>query len=585
VLFGSANSFKYQLTALGISAAAFLFLFVPMFDKKRSRTPLESAFALVNFPLFWLGLALFALMLAQGLNPAWTTVIQTSSFRITPLAQEQFIPWLPTGVDAPLSLNQPPNGMNAFRQMVIFGSPWLLLCALWAGVRRRKAFAGIAWAVVTGGLLLVSWGVLMRLNGTHDLLGKYTMANTSFFATFLYQNHAGAWIALLFGLAVALALWHWSRATTLMASGGPHLLGASLALCFALASVCTLSFGSMLTIGVVLFIVVPVAILWHLLRKGVSQNALVGGALASALLALLALAFYATTDLQVVESKLTQKFNLVEKQKIDDRVLFREATWKMLEDKNYNPVTGWGAGSYRWVSPPFYQKIPDFQPHGRSPGIRSNFALCDWLQMAAEWGAGGLAIVAAAFLWMAGWLLMRIRRWTPATLVLTSTLLLFIGHAWMDFLNYSIPLLSLVALVAVATAKFSLSERKTSERTPKAETPGKRSRNSNGGNANADGNGNNDVNDAAADSASTGRGHGRGSRHHHHHHHHGHSHSHGQSDGDGQSHGQHRHHSHHPREHHHEHVEGVWIPQELLGGQVKLKYGDSLESAAAPEPE
>ncbi|MDR2862791.1 MAG: hypothetical protein LBV54_02775 [Puniceicoccales bacterium] len=452
VLYGAVQ-LEVQFLSLGISAAAFLFLFLPVFDGGKSNTALDSIKALVRFPLFWLGLLLFALMACQGLNPEWTVIVRTYTMRLFPEAQH--IHWLPTGVDSPFDMDRRPGGMNAFRQMIIFGGPWLLLCALWAGIHRRRAIVGIAWGVLTVGFVLAAWGVQMRITGQQHL-GPYNTLNTSFFATFLYQNHAGAWLSLLFGSALALTFWHWGKSATVSASGGPHLLSAGLALCLACASVCTLSFGGMFSLGTLLFVGAPVGVLWTLFRKGVNLNAIIGGAVAAAMLAFLAFVFFETTNLQETEAKLSRKFKLVENARIDDREPFRRATWSMVEFKDYEKVwTGWGAGSYRWTSPHFFKRIKEFR-HRDGSFERANYAHCDWLQMLVEWGVAGVALVAAAFLWMAAWLLRRLRQWSPATFVLALALVLFIGHASMDFLNYSMPVLSLVAFTAVAAARFVL---------------------------------------------------------------------------------------------------------------------------------
>jgi hypothetical protein len=76
--------------------------------------------------------------------------------------------------------------------------------------------------------------------------------------------------------------------------------------------------------------------------------------------------------------------------------------------------------------------------------------------MLCEWGIIGSSIVALAFVWTSSWFLRKIRRWTPATLVLLFAITLFIAHACFDFLNYSIPLLSLLAFIVAMTAKLTL---------------------------------------------------------------------------------------------------------------------------------
>jgi O-antigen ligase len=458
-LLASAGAFssvplQAQWLVLGLAGTAFLFLFFPLFDENDSQRIVRSLRALLRFPVFWLGLLLFALMLVQGLNTSWLPRFRSYGFQMFP--KPHWAGW-PTGVDTPFNLEISPGGMNAFRQMLIFGAPWLLLCALWAGVRSRRIFAGIAWTVLIGAVGLAAWGAKMRFGREKILLGRYTDEDTSFFATFLYQNHAGAWLSLVFALAVALTLWHWEKAMSRGARSGPHLLSAALAVCIILGAVCTLSFGSMLTIAVLLLVVTPAAVLWSLARKGASRSVVLGGTVATALVATLAWVFYTTSDLSQVEAKLTHKLQRVESKTLDDRAPLRRVTWQMITARDGKYLaTGWGAGSYRWISPHFFHREKEFK---NRPRLRANYAHCDWLQMLAEWGIAGVSLVAAAFLCVAGWFLRNIKRWTPVMLVPVCAIFLFMGHASMDFLNYSMPLLCLVGFSVVAAAKMGLSPR------------------------------------------------------------------------------------------------------------------------------
>jgi hypothetical protein len=412
---------------------------------------------LVRFPLFWLGVLLLGYMAIQGLNPNWHVVFRSFYYRVLPLKPDEFVAWLPTGVDAPALLEREnPGGMNAFRQMLVFGTPWLLLCALWCGVKSKRALAAVGWAVLVTMLGVVAWGGQMRIAGTQKLLGFYNLGNfeTSFFATFLYQNQAAAWLSLTFGAAIALGVWHWENARKTNAGSGPHLLCGAFALWVTFGIVFVLSFGGFVTVALQLFLGVPVAIIWALVRRGANRNVIIGGIITSVLIGLLAFTFCATADFSKIENKLSRKFHLAETNRIDNREPIRRAALLMAEhtDKRGKEYiwTGWGAGSFRWVSPKFFRQVPETRHK------RYNYAHCDWLQMLCEWGVAGTSIVAVAFFWAVAWFLRNIRRWTPATFPLLLAIVLFMAHAAFDFLIYSVPILSLVALLVVLAGRLSL---------------------------------------------------------------------------------------------------------------------------------
>lgn len=446
-----------QWWVFGLSALTFLCLFLPVgYDGLLSNTPLESWRRLRRFPIFWLGLLLFGLMLVQSLNPAWTVEVGEKVTRVRP--EPEHVGWLPIGVDAPFSSEVALGGMNGWRQMLIMAGPWLLLCAWWAGMERRRSWVGVAWAVLVVGLILVGWGAQMRIGNTWELNGLYNHGNTSFFATFLYQNQAAAWYSLLFALAVGMALWHWERAVAGQANkGGPHFLASGFAVMIALGMVFTLSFGGMLTLAVLLLVCTPVAVLWDWIRHGVEKNLVIGLGVSAMLLAVVAGVFAATSDLQEVETKLRRKFDLAQKKSLDDRAPLRRATWSLItyRDNDYL-LYGYGAGSYRWLSPGFMRQQPEFRNKQGKLTHRTNYAHCDWLQIVAEWGSVGFGLVTLGLLWAAWRFLRAWRRWTPVVFMLGAGALLFLAHAWMDFLIYSPPLLGLFFFVALAAYRIGL---------------------------------------------------------------------------------------------------------------------------------
>ncbi len=446
-----------QWWVFGLSALTFLCLFLPVgYDGLLSNSPMESWRRLRRFPIFWLGLLLFGLMLAQSLNPAWIVEVGEKTTRVRP--NPAHVGWLPIGVDAPFSSKATLGGMNGWRQMLLFSGPWFLLCAWWAGMERRRSWVGVAWTVLVLGLILVGWGAQMRIGNTFELNGLYNHGNTSFFATFLYQNQAAAWYSLLFALAVGMALWHWERAVAGRANkGGPHFLASGFAVMIALGMVFTLSFGGMVTLAVLLLVCTPVAVLWDWIRHGVEKNLVIGLGVSAMLLAVVAGVFVTTSDLQEVEQKLRRKFDLAHKQSLDDRAPLRRATWSLItyRDNDYL-LYGYGAGSYRWLSPGFLRQQPEFRNKQGKLTHRTNYAHCDWLQMIAEWGVLGFGLVALGLLWTVWRFLRAWRRWTPVVFMFLAGALLFMAHAWMEFLIYSPPLLGLFFFIVLAAYRIGL---------------------------------------------------------------------------------------------------------------------------------
>ena len=134
----------HWLDYLAFPVAAFIGQAVPAFllsGDNRSRPALNCYRDLMSSIPFWAGIALFSYMAVQALNP-WGTVIERDLFwRIT---KENPISWLPSGLSAPFLSDEDPGGMNAWRLMMIIAVPWMLFCALRAGLRRRRGYVYLA---------------------------------------------------------------------------------------------------------------------------------------------------------------------------------------------------------------------------------------------------------------------------------------------------------------------------------------------------------------------------------------------------------------------------------------------------------
>lgn len=154
-----------------------------------------------------------------------------------------------------------------------------------------------------------------------------------------------------------------------------------------------------------------------------------------------------------LEYRIKQKLKQASSSSVDERVALRSATAQMigvggLEGKVWY---GWGAGSYRWVSPYFQAQQPALQDKNQRLSTRAIYAHCDWLQMIAEWGIVGLLPVLATI----GWFVLKSRRITrrgrPEVIPLFCVCILFLTHMFLDLLCWFTPILFILAFTAAMT--------------------------------------------------------------------------------------------------------------------------------------
>ena len=398
---------------------------------------------LIRFWPFWLGLFLFAWIACQSLNP-WGKVIQRDLYwHIVP---QDYITWLPSGLDAPFASTEEPGGMNGWRQLLIFIGPWALLCALTISIQRRRIFAWLAAVACLNGLRVALAGNLARINKWRDFLGVSDPdLRGSPFGPFIYKNHAGVYLYLVAALTLALMFYLAKRRGEKADRGGPHLLAALAAVTLVLGSASTLSIGAAAISAVLLFIVAPLAYFSdRQLRTNLSVIPLVAMVALTGVVAYMGLA---SADARVWRYKAGKKQQRMEQTGEDDRAPLRRATWLMFETASLDrQLSGWGGGSYRWASPSYLATQPEFLDRDGNLSSRATHAHNDWIQSAVEWGLAGWVMIAVTLAYIAslGWSLMRKPKATSAILVGAFILLGF--HAFFDFLLF-IPHLCVLALV------------------------------------------------------------------------------------------------------------------------------------------
>jgi len=439
---------------LGSAIAAFL-----LSRDLMSRPAAELRHELFRSVPFWAGVALFTYFAVQDFN-AWGIVvdreafwakqglpgIEVGKFDIRP---QPYLTWLPSGLNAPFSAadtSQPP--MNAWRQMMVLGAPWLLFCALHAGLRRRRGYVLLAWVTILMACAVGTFGFLNQ-QSAGTILGYPVPLTTTCFGTFMSRTHAGVYLYLHAALALALAFWHIRRAGGSALRGGPHLVVAFLAFALALLATLTASTAALAVVLVLFTVSVPLAYYFGFPGSRGSRRRVILVTAVAMLLA--ALGVLLTADLNPMMARLRGKTVAYQVARTDDRAPFRRATLALISEGGWQGRAwiGYGAGSYRWVSPPYQAKQKELQLNGKF-FYRVIHAHNDWLEMLADWGVLGLLPVLAALAWLGRRLIRAFYGGHPETVPLALALLLLMAHATVDLLFWFTPLMFTAAFVASA---------------------------------------------------------------------------------------------------------------------------------------
>lgn len=408
------------------------------------RTPTHARATLLRFPPFWVGVALFGFIAIQSLNPWGLVVERDLTWKIIP---QDHIAWLPAGLAAPFIGDDDPGGMNGWRQMLILSGPWMLLCALRIAVEHRRTYVRLAWIVGLNSLAVGITGAVVAAGKDFSFLGfKNWFAHHAPFGPFIYKNHAGIYLYLSAALVLALTAHLIARKGDRADRGGPHLVAAILFVMLCLASASTMSVGAMLGAGALLL----VAPALYFVDRHV--NAALSPAPAFMMLGLAGLIVYvaaSSSNLDGIRQRIEKKRAYIEQAGADDRAPIRRATLSQIAEGDLAKLAyGWGAGSYRWTSPPYMAKQPEFIDAKGRLWARANYAHCDWLQVLLEWGGVGYAILLAALAWLASKILHAARRRSASQLALSASLALVLFHATLDFIFYFTPALTLLAVIA-----------------------------------------------------------------------------------------------------------------------------------------
>jgi hypothetical protein len=210
-----AQAFSLSLATLGLCVSLLPRTYTPEQAGGTETVVLVPWRRLKRFPLFWIGLALFLLMIVQSLNPAWRFTHDDTKWWMVGTSH---VTWLPSSTDTPFGF------FDLWRQFIFWTAAWMTICTIWIGVTRRKALQWIAYGLAANFLCVGAAAIAHKLDGTRKVLWLREFKGAEGFGSFVYHNHGAAYLALGVLLILALAAWHQVEARRKLARSSPGMV-------------------------------------------------------------------------------------------------------------------------------------------------------------------------------------------------------------------------------------------------------------------------------------------------------------------------------------------------------------------------
>lgn len=340
---------------------------------------------LLRFPIFWIGLIYFVIILIQIANPAWRYTTSAEGWWLTAI---EHITWLPHGV-----ADTPADKMNGWRTLLIQGSAWLLVCALWIGITRRKSARILINTIALNGVVIALVLLAQRLIGAKKLLWLFKAPAAYFAGPFIYKNHAGAFLILILALCLGLAWWHKSHAERRLQKSHPGALFVIFAILVAVALMFTYARATTALGGsLILFVALGFAI--HSLFKrhhGPPRIVTVITTLIGIAFISLCVSFFNT---DAVWKKFDRLFGADKFASVTSREIATQATVEMAQT---SLISGHGAGSFRFLFPLYQQHHPEIWKQGRRH-LYWEHAHNDYAEFLSEMGLLGVSLAILALI-------------------------------------------------------------------------------------------------------------------------------------------------------------------------------------------
>jgi hypothetical protein len=369
---------------------------------------------LFRFPIFWLGLALLGLITTQALNPSWSFRTNGRLEWVVPIPNT---PWLPSGVEIPIHYWGP------WRNLLIYTAAWMTVCAIWVGFTRRRTLQRLFTVLAANGVALAIFGIAERIFRADKLFWTYPSANPAFFASFVYKNHAGAYLMLTLSVACALGAWHYLRGVRRLEKSNPSGVFAFMATCIAVSILISYARGATLTTLGYLCVVVAAFVIHQIRLPKEARQPIIAVSL------VLIFGFFLKTGMDALHSDLAWDRL---KQAISGQDVSYEsrqhANVASLEMLRHYWAPGAGSGGFKYLFPTYQKHVPEI-----AKGMFWEHAHNDILEFPIELGVTGMLLIAASFLYWA-LALMRNYAWqNPLSASVILGCLFLIGMSWGDF--------------------------------------------------------------------------------------------------------------------------------------------------------
>lgn len=374
---------------------------------------------LFRFPIFWIGLALVALIVTQALNPAWRYATDGKGWWMDPLPHKS---WLPAGVIA--SFDQ----WNQWRMLVIYGSAWLTVCAIWVAFSRRRTVQIFLMTLAINGLLVALFGVAQRMLGNGKIYWFFTSPNGAFFSSFIYKNHGGAYLDLMLAVSCGLGGWYYLRGLRRMEKSNPSGVLVFFATCIAVSVLTSYARGATLIMLAFLLVCIVAFVIHQVVIPSENRKPVV------AFVLLVVFGFFLKTGLEALRSKEAWDRLRQGVMREDVSLEMREkATAASLEMLGENWKLGVGAGSFRFTFPAYQHRHPDLVKNAGGGLMFWEHAHNDIVEVPIELGVGGAALLILGFgYWFVA--LARSYFWeNPLSACVVFGLLLIAIYGWWDF--------------------------------------------------------------------------------------------------------------------------------------------------------
>lgn len=434
-----------QCVSLGLAVVGFVVAARPRtYEAQQTSGAPVSARPLLRlwrFPLFWAGLLVLLYLAIQGFNPAWNYRSNASYWWLEPVAH---LGWLPSGMDVPFATAGP------WRALLVNASLWLTVCAVWIGFMRRLTFRLLFTFLVVNGVVLSLLGMAQQLTHATGVFWLVPVSSQSFVASFIYRNHAGAYLNLVLALGAGLAWWYYARGNRRMDKSSPAGVFTFTAIIVGLMVLFTFSRGAILLL-LTFAVLAGVAFLWSQFRQPAherSRAVIVG-------LLLLLVAFVGIGLYSLKAENVWKRFEGMIADPVASARDRTEAHAAASEMFAAEPVFGWGAGCFRFGFPLHLYRHPEIYYAGTNQRKYWEHAHNDLLEFPIEYGIVGSLLLAAPLGWI-GWALVRRRFWTnPLALLALLGCGLTLVHARMDFVFQNPAILITWAVVLLAAIRWA----------------------------------------------------------------------------------------------------------------------------------